>query len=148
QIQMIAPRSAEGNQTVTYKGKYSSYPLNGDYPEQNQMFKKPIVQGRFIDAEDIRYSKKVCVIGKDVQDEIFPAGVNPIGEIIKIGNSNYTVVGVFTQPAVSHGRNNEIHIPFTTFQRVYNRQGVVNYMIINATDNTDIVEFEKQIKSF
>lgn len=148
QIRMIAPRSAEGNQTVTYKGKYSSYPLNGDYPEQNKMFKKPIIQGRFIDADDIRYSKKVCVIGKDVKDEIFPPDVNPIGEVVKIGNSNYTVVGVFTQPAMSVGRNNEIHIPFTTFQRVYNRQGIVNYVIINAYDQTDIVEFEKQVKSF
>lgn len=148
QIRMIAPRSAEGNQTVTYKGKYSSYPLNGDYPEQNKMFKKPIIQGRFIDADDIRYSKKVCVIGKDVKDEIFPPDVNPIGEVVKIGSSNYTVVGVFTQPAMSVGRNNEIHIPFTTFQRVYNRQGIVNYVIINAHDQTDIVEFEKQVKSF
>src|SRR5690606_7077997 len=148
QIRMIAPRSAEGNQTVTYKGKYSSYPLNGDYPEQNKMFKKPIIQGRFIDADDIRYSKKVCVIGKDVKDEIFPPDVHPIGEVVKIGHSNYTVVGVFTQPAMSVGRNNEIHIPFTTFQRVYNRQGLVNYVIINAYDQTDIVEFEKQVKSF
>src|SRR5690606_1648736 len=105
QIQMIAPRSAEGVQTVTYKGKYSNYPLNGDYPEQNQMFKKPIINGRFIDADDIRYNKKVCVIGKDVQKEIFPDGVNPVGEILKIGNGNYTVVGVYTQPAMSIGRN-------------------------------------------
>src|SRR5690606_32326073 len=37
---------------------------------------------------------------------------------------------------------------FTTFQRVYNRQGVVNYVIINAKDNVDIVQFETQIKNY
>ena len=148
QIKMIAPRSVEGSQTITYKGKHSNYPLNGDYPAQNEMFKKPIIQGRFIDDDDIKYSKKVCVIGKDVRDELFPPGINPVGENVKIGSSNYTVIGVFAQPAMSIGRNNEIHIPFTTFQRVYNRQGVVNYVIINAKDNVDIVAFEKQVKDF
>ena len=60
----------------------------------------------------------------------------------------YTVVGMYQQGAMAIGRNNEIQIPFTTFQRVYNRQGVVNYVIINAKDNVDIVQFEKQIKEY
>src|SRR5690606_37162758 len=89
-----------------------------------------------------------CVIGQDIVDEIFPADVNPVGELLKIGNGMYTVVGVYKQAAMSFGPNNEIHIPFTTFQRVYNRQGIVNYVIINADDNTDIVKFEQKIKSF
>src|SRR5690606_35164964 len=46
QIKMIAPRSQEGGQTVNYKGKYSTYSVTGDYPVQNEMFKKPIVRGR------------------------------------------------------------------------------------------------------
>ena len=148
QIKMIAPRSQEGAQTVNYKGKHSTYSVTGDYPVQNEMFKKPIVKGRFINDDDIKYGKKVCVIGQDIVDEIFPTDVNPVGELLKIGNGMYTVIGVYKQGAMSFGPNNEIHIPFTTFQRVYNRQGVVNYVIINADDNTDIVKFEQKIKSF
>src|SRR5690606_13190151 len=33
-------------------------------------------------------------------------------------------------------------------QRVYNRQGVVNYAIINAYDQYDIVVFEQEVKAF
>lgn len=148
QIKMIAPRSQEPNQLVSYEGKHSNYSISGDYPVQNEMFKRPIIKGRFIDEEDIKYNKKTCVIGQDIQDEIFPAGVDPIGKPMKIGSGVYTVVGVYGQSAMSIGPRNEIYIPFTTFQRVFNRQGVVNYVAINASDNTDIVEFEKQIKSF
>lgn len=148
QIKMIAPRSQQAGVNVMYKSKYNTYMVYGDYPEQNEMFKKPISQGRFINQDDIKYSKKVCVIGKDLVEELFPAGINPIGQMLKIGDSNYTVVGVFTQPAMSIGRNNEITIPFTTFQRVYNKQGIVDYVIINATDQTDIVAFEKEVKDF
>jgi putative ABC transport system permease protein len=148
QIRMIAPRSMEGGVLVKYGGKYSNYSITGDYPVQNEMFKKPIVQGRFINQDDIDHGKKVCVIGKEVVDELFPPGMNPVGQPLQIGNSTYTVIGVYTQAAMSVGRNNEIHIPFTTFQRVYNRQGVVNYAIINAYDQYDIVEFEQEVKAF
>lgn len=148
QIRMIAPRSTEGGVLVKYGTKYSNYSVTGDEPAQNEMFKKPIVKGRFINNDDMTHGKKVCVIGQEIVDELFPEDVNPIGERLQIGNSTYTVVGVYTQPAMGVGRNNEIHIPFSTFQRVYNRQGVVNYVIINAYDQYDIVEFEQEVKAF
>jgi len=148
QIKMIAPRSQQPAQTVSYGIKHNSYLIGGDYPAQNEMFKKPIVQGRFINDDDIKYGKKVCVISKEIQDEIFAADVNPIGKGLKIGSGVYTVVGVYKTGSISFGPRNEIHIPFTTFQRVYNRKGVVNYVIINAKDDVDIVEFEKEVKTF
>lgn len=148
QIKMIAPRSQEGNITVQFQGKHANYIVSGDYPIQNEMFKKMIVQGRFINDDDINYGKKVCVIGHDILDEIFPVGESPIGKMLQIGSGVYTVVGVYKNGPMAFSRNNEIHIPFTTFQRVYNRQGVVNYMIVNATDDTDIVDFETKIKGF
>lgn len=148
QIKMIAPRSQQPAQTVSYGVKHSSYLIGGDYPVQNEMFKKPIIHGRFINDDDIKYSKKVCVISKEIQDEIFTADVNPIGKGLKIGSGVYTIIGIYKTGSISFGPRNEIHIPFTTFQRVYNRQGVVNYVIINAKDNVDIVGFEKQIKDF
>lgn len=148
QIQMIASRSVQPGVNIQYQGKYSSFMIYGDYPEQNEMFKKPVVKGRFINQDDINYGKKVVVLGQEIIDEIFPPGVNPIGESVKIGNSNYTVVGVTVQPAMAVGRNNEAYIPFTTFQRVYNRQGVVDYVIINVADQYDIVKFEESLKDF
>ncbi|SMC43316.1 ABC transporter permease [Moheibacter sediminis] len=148
QIKMIAPRSQQPSQTVSYGVKHNSYLIGGDYPAQNEMFKKPVIQGRFINDDDIKYSKKVCVISKEIQDELFSPKVNPIGKGLKIGSGVYTIVGIYKTGSISFGPRNEIHIPFTTFQRVYNRQGVVNYVIINAKDNVDIVDFEKQIKTF
>src|SRR5690606_26727360 len=109
QIKMIAPRSQEGNVTVKYGAKYGKYSVPGDYPEQNDMFKKPIIHGRFLSHDDIRYGRKVCVIGVDIRDEIFPEDVNPMGKMIQIGSSMYTVVGIYQQGAMAIGRNNEIH---------------------------------------
>lgn len=148
QIQKIAPRSSEGQTIVQYKGKYNRYQIYGDYPEQNEMFKKPVEMGRFINQDDIIHKKKVCVLGQDVVEEIFPKDENPIGKQIKIGDSNYTIVGVTSQPTMSVGRDNEIYMPFTTFQSVYNRKGVVDYMIINVEDDYNIIEFEENLQAF
>ncbi|MFV0305919.1 MAG: ABC transporter permease [Moheibacter sp.] len=148
QIEIIAPRSQAAGITVKHKTKYGTYSVYGDYPVQNKLFKKPITKGRFLDDDDIKYGKKVCVVGKDIVDEIIPDVGSPIGQMIQIGSGMYTIVGVYEQGAMAIGRNNEIHIPFSTFQRVYNRQGLVDYVIINASKNTDIVQFEKRIKAF
>lgn len=148
QIRKIAPRSMQPNVIIQYAGKPNNYSVVGDYPEQNEMFPKPIVQGRFINQDDIKYSRKVCVIGKDNSTEVFGPNAQPVGEMIQIGDGMYTVIGVYGESAISFGRSTDIHIPFSTFQQVYNRKGVVGFAIINAYDNVDIVAFEQQVKSF
>lgn len=148
EIQMIGPRSQQGGSTIRYKGKHANYMVFGDYPIQNELFKKPIIKGRFINDEDIKYGKKVCVIGKDAEGELFGEDEDPIGKMIQIGSSMYTVVGVYKLGNMTMGNSTDIQIPFSTFQRVYNRQGLVDYAIINARDDVDIVEFEAKIKNF
>ncbi|MBW7870180.1 MAG: ABC transporter permease [Flavobacteriia bacterium] len=148
EIRKIAPRSMEPNVVIQYAGKPNNYSVVGDYPEQNEMFPKPIIKGRFINQDDIKYKRKVCVIGKDNQTEVFGQNVDPIGKMIQLGDGMYTVIGVYGQSAISFGRSTDIQIPFTTFQQVYNRQGVVGFAIINAYDNVDIVKFEQRVKDF
>lgn len=148
EIRKLAPRSMQPGINVQYGGKHNSYSVVGDFPEQNEMFPKPIVKGRFLNPDDIKYNRKVCVIGKDNETEIFGPGVNPIGKMIQVGNGMYTVVGVYGQSAISFGRGTDIVIPFTTFNQVYNMKGVVGFAIINAKDNVDIVQFEQKVKSF
>lgn len=148
EIQKIAPRNMQGNVNVQYAGKHNSYSVIGDYPEQNEMFPKPIVKGRFLNYDDIKYNKKVCVIGKDNETEIFGPNANPIGKMIQIGDGMYTVIGVYGQSAISFGRGTELIIPSTTFRQVYNTKGVVDFMVINVRDDVDIVKFEQQVKDF
>lgn len=148
QIRKIAPRTMKSNVVVQYAGKHNTYNVIGDFPEQNEMFPRPILKGRFINQDDIKYSRKVCLIGKDNVKELFGADISPIGKMIQVGDGLYTVIGVYGESAISFGRSTDVQIPYSTFNKVYNMHGVVNFAIINAYDNVDIVEFEKEIKSF
>jgi len=66
-------------------------------------------EGRFLAAMDEREAKRVCVIGADVQHELFGQG-NAINRRIKIDDAWFTVVGVMQQKKVRKGGTNVIAV--------------------------------------
>jgi putative ABC transport system permease protein len=66
-------------------------------------------EGRFLAAMDEREAKQVCVIGADVQHELFGQG-NAINRRIRIEDSWFTVVGVMQQKRVRKGGTNVIAV--------------------------------------
>jgi putative ABC transport system permease protein len=77
-----------------------------DYAEVTNF--KP-AEGRFVAAMDEHEAKRVCVIGADVQHELFGQG-NAINRRIRIGDDWFTVVGVMQQKKVRRGGTNVIAV--------------------------------------
>src|SRR5690606_4382545 len=69
EIEVLAPRIelAGHSSTVTVyrNGRTSSSGVYGDFPEIDNITKKKLVEGRFLNQSDIADSKKVCVIGEE-----------------------------------------------------------------------------------
>ena len=66
-------------------------------------------EGRFLADLDEREAKRVCVIGSDVERELFGQG-NAINRRIKIDDSWFTVVGVMQQKRVRKSGQNVIAV--------------------------------------
>jgi putative ABC transport system permease protein len=66
-------------------------------------------EGRFLAELDDREAKRVCVIGSDVEHELFGQG-NAINRRIKIDESWFTVVGVMQQKRVRKSGQNVIAV--------------------------------------
>lgn len=154
EINNIAPRITLGNfgsdPVFTVRGQKSgSYPINGDYPVYTKIATKQIFDGgRFINDEDIKQSRKVCVIGERNLQELFEKDEDPIGQFIRIGDVYFQVVGVHKlSQGVSFDNDNAIFIPYTTFQKLYNTGDNVDYFCIAAYDNVDVVQVEKDVKA-
>jgi len=49
--------------------------------------------GRPFTEEEVRSAAKVCLLGQTVVDNLF-GGINPIGQIIRIKNVPFTVIGI------------------------------------------------------
>ena len=143
-IDLVAPRSQSGG-LVVRKFLTGNFTISGDFPVLDKIQNKNLIYGRFINQNDINEKKKVCVIEEEVYKQLFEKDEFPIGELISINEINYTVVGMFkASETIRLGDN--IHIPFTTFQQVYNRGDRISWMIITANPESDIIQMEKDAK--
>ncbi|MFQ6675151.1 MAG: ABC transporter permease [Fidelibacterota bacterium] len=79
-----------------------------------------IGEGRNITEDDIRFSRKVCVLGMDVVDILFPFE-DPLGKSVTIGGSRYRVIGTAERQGQMFGesRDNFVAIPISVFMENY-----------------------------
>ena len=153
EIQYIAPRNARGVRSgppasIVYRDISRTYNIYGDYPEYSSISAKKIYKGgRFINNGDIRNKRKVCVIGERTQKELFQDDENPVGKFIRIDNVYFKVIGVHKfNPGGGFETDGDIFIPFETFRNLYNTGNIVNWFVIAAYDNADIIAVEKKVK--
>ena len=124
--------------------QYDNFGLSGDFPLLDQIQKKNLISGRFINQLDIDDNKKVAVISDDVYKQLFDIDEKAIGEFIKINEINYKVIGVFEQGDFDFG--GELHIPFTTFQNVYNQGDNIGWITVTGEDGYNIRQIENDVK--
>lgn len=154
EVQFMAPRNARGvfggaAPLVVRKNKSSNYNVYGDFPEYTKIATKKIYEGgRFINEEDIKYKRKVCVIGERTQTELFEKDENPIGQYVKIDGIYFQVIGVHKfVPGGGFESDGDIYIPFETYRNIYNSGDRVQWFTVAAYDDADVVAVEKEIKA-
>jgi putative ABC transport system permease protein len=84
-------------------------------------------EGRFVAALDVTHARSSAVIGTQIRDELF-GPVDILGKEIKIGEDNFTVIGVEAPRGSMQGQSldKNIYIPYTAFLKKYGpRQSIV-----------------------
>lgn len=109
--------SVETESSVTVEGVTPDYEGVADFHPQ---------EGRFIAPLDLTAYNKVALLGVDTSEELFGAGVSPVGESILLNGVKYRVVGLLEPKGTSLGASNDekIIIPITTAQRMFRSAGV------------------------
>ncbi|TDE47062.1 ABC transporter permease [Flavobacterium rhamnosiphilum] len=105
------------NGVIVYGKETGNYQYRGVYPDYQAIENATIVNGRFINNNDLVSSEKVAAIGQKVKLDLFK-DKNPIGEQIVINNINFKVVGVFTDPA-GEREESRVYLPITTTQKAF-----------------------------
>ncbi|MCD6018125.1 MAG: hypothetical protein K0S53_1246 [Bacteroidetes bacterium] len=127
---------------LSYKNEHAGFTVRSCAPDHNLLEKAKIINGRFINENDFREYRKVCVIGIPVRDALFKKE-DPIDKMIDVSGTQYKVIGVFNDPG--KGDNDRIYIPLLTAQRIYNGRDNVN--VIWASTGTVSAEGSEQIVS-
>lgn len=77
-------------------------------------------EGRFITASDVLHRTKVCILGADLKEILFPHS-SPLGKEIRIGPEKFKVVGVLEKRGEMFGqsRDNIVGLPITTLMKYF-----------------------------
>lgn len=120
---------------MSYKNRHGSYTFRSCLPDHDYLENATILAGRFINNNDIKEFRKVCVIGTPVRDELFKTE-NPINKFIDVEGTPFKVVGVFTDPG--NGDLPRIYVPLSTIQRAFNGENKID----NIWASIDKVAYE------
>jgi putative ABC transport system permease protein len=144
-LEFVVPRNRNSSLVVRnfLSGNFS---VNGDYPLLDKVQKKKMMKGRFINQNDIDDRKKTAVISEDIYKQLFEKDEEPIGQYIQINGINFMVIGMFENESQNMGPGSDIHIPFTTFQLIYNQGENIGWMMLTGKPEADISQIEQDTK--
>jgi putative ABC transport system permease protein len=113
-----------GNEDVKYRDKtMEGVTIIGTTEKQSRFSSAQPQTGRFLLPFDVLYRKNVCVIGTDVRDGVFGATVNPLNKTIRIGRTDFRVIGLMEKQGGSFlgGPNfdRQISVPITSYVKAF-----------------------------
>lgn len=116
------------NITPTVNGQGQWIYGNNNYPSQAQgvntqyldIRQRKVAQGEMFTEEDVKNAAKVCVLGKTLVDNLFPAGTDPLGKVIRFGKIPMTVIGVLEEKGyntMGQDQDDLALVPYTTVMK-------------------------------
>jgi len=135
---------------VIYGNQNWSTSITGTMPEMLDIRDWPVVSGRSFTQQDVNGATKVCLLGMTVKENLF-GGIDPVGQIIRIKNVPFTVVGVLSykgQSTRGQDQDDTVIVPLTTAQkRLFGMQfpGMVRTIMVQAKGPEMMKEAESQI---
>lgn len=119
---------------VTYKSKSGNYGILGCHPEQQHIEALTVIEGRFINHNDMVERRKVACLGIDMKKELF-GDQSPIGEYISVGGIPFKVIGYYKD----EGGERDVQrawVPISTHQHVFGRPEDIDAIAMTTGDAT------------
>ncbi len=103
--------------------------------------------GRFVTEAEVTRSARVCVLGSELADVLFPM-TNPLGKEIRVGAEAFTVVGVLAKRGQMFGqsRDNFVGLPITTLMKYFRYEKDGLEIIAVPRRSEDLTEAIEQIR--
>jgi len=146
-VQYVSP-SVSGRAQVVYGNKNwntTIYGVGDKYPEIRNW---EVEEGIFFDENQVRAGQKICVLGSEVNQNLFE-GAYPIGQIIRIKKIPFRVIGTLKSVGESGGfwnRDDMILIPYTTAMRRLLGTTNISSIDVSAVSGSRTDEAMRQIE--
>ncbi len=155
-------REATGVRAVSYIRRGSAQVLYGNSnwrttvqattPSYLDVSDSGVAEGEFFDERDMKNGARVAVLGGTLVKQLFEAGEDPIGAVLRIKEASFRVIGVLESKGGSSfgsDRDDLLLVPFTTGERRIlgaTLPGVVEQIIVSARTGTSAHEVSLEIE--
>jgi len=150
-VRYVAP-TLSGVAQVVYGNQNWSTSIMGTMPEMLDIREWAVASGRSFTQQDVDGTGKVCLLGMTVAENLF-GGIDPVGQIVRMKNVPFTVIGVLSRKGQStwgQDQDDTVIVPLTTAQkRLFGMQfpGMVRQISVQAKGPEMMKEAEEQINA-
>jgi len=127
--------AAFGQKVVSYKDVVKNTIIFGASPERFDIDKGVLKSGRFYTAQEDAAAAQVAILGNKLAADMF-GQEDPIGKIIRVGDLNFQVIGVYEKRGSLGGMNEDedVFVPLNTLQKKMLGIDYLVYMIAQVKD--------------
>jgi putative ABC transport system permease protein len=146
QIGAMAPLTT--SPTARYKTQsIDEIQLNGMTPSFVDIGREKIAIGRYINDTDYQHNARVCVIGQDLVDKLFPQ-TDPLDKEVSLAGIPFRVIGVMEKVGSTFGQSqdNFAIVPLTTFRSMAATRPEL-MVFIKAPDARHMLELEDETRA-
>jgi putative ABC transport system permease protein len=126
--------------------------ITGTTPDYFEIRNWAMARGRGFTETDVDSGTKVAVLGKTVVDKLFGATAEPVGQVVRIKNIPFEVIGVMAakgQSPTGMDYDDAVFIPVSTFQAKI-QGGLGNYIsgvvFVGAVSSEATTRAEEQVR--
>lgn len=145
-VKAVAPELS-GRYQVTAKGTNTNTSVDGVTSSYPSVRNVEVSDGVFISDQNVRDSARVAVIGPSVRDDLFGTEALPVGQLIRIKNIQFTIVGM-TKSKGGTGFGNQddiIFVPISTAQQFLAGSERVSTISVQAVDQNSMADLQTQM---
>ena len=109
-----------------------------------------VAEGAFFTPIDVTTASKVVVIGTVVRDELFGPDVDPVGQVIRVQNQPFTIIGVLApkgQSGVGQDQDDVAFTPYTTVMKKIRGVQFVQQIQVSAISASEVAPLADRIAS-
>jgi len=136
------------NPPARYKGRLiDEIELKGMTASFADIGREKVEYGRYLNDSDYQHNARVCVIGSDLVEKLFPS-VDPLDKEVSLAGLPFRVIGVTEKMGSTFGQSqdNFAMVPLSTFRSIWvGRPELLVY--IKAPDGRHMMELQDEVRA-
>jgi putative ABC transport system permease protein len=147
-VEYVAAGANTRAQVITGNQNWSTQ-IQGTDVDLPEIRSWPCKYGQFFTPQDVTGAQKVAVLGMVVSNTLFGEDVDPTGQIIRIKNQPFKVIGVMIskgQSAMGQDQDDTVFVPYTTVMKKLQGQTFINNVTVSAASSDAIDSTAEEIR--